>query len=211
MHIPSIHKVTDTDILYQFIKDYPLATLVSVENSVLNANHIPLYLQTSTEKATLQGHINKANTMWQECVEDQKVLLIFHGPNAYISPNYYESKQHTSKQVPTWNYSVVHVQGRIYFKHDRQWTLQSIENLTDYHESSQAHPYSIADAPKEYIDTLLKAVVGMEVMIDTLVGNFKLSQNKTHDDWAGVISALRASGKESDCLVAQQMQKHSFH
>lgn len=178
MHIPAKFRQDDPDSLYHLIKAYPLGTLITSESGEIDASHIPFYLNQSdaSEEVTLLSHIAKANKLWKNCSDGQNILLIFHGPNAYISPNFYPSKQESGKVVPTWNYSVVHVKGRVYFKHEPEWILQLLKNITNFHElKSQPSPWSVDDAPANFTKALSKAVVGLEIEIDELVGNFKLS------------------------------------
>ncbi|PCJ29981.1 MAG: transcriptional regulator [Gammaproteobacteria bacterium] len=208
MHIPLKFKQTDQQSLYQLIKDYPLGTLVISSDNAIDADHIPFYLNNSSpEKLTLQSHIAKANPLWQNYSDGQKILIIFHGPNAYISPNLYPSKKESGHAVPTWNYSVVHVKGRINFKHDSQWIFQFLDKITNLQEAeSQPKPWSISDAPEEYTQKLIKAVVGIEVEIEGIIGKFKLSQNKSNHDYNAVLNTLAASTKESEVLMSKQME-----
>ncbi|MDC9714891.1 MAG: FMN-binding negative transcriptional regulator [Gammaproteobacteria bacterium] len=208
MHIPSKFKVTNPNTLYQFIKDNPLGALVSFSDDGIDAIHIPFYLDTTDlRKVKLQGHIAKANPLAKKCNDNGKVLVIFHGPNAYISPNFYPSKNETGKVVPTWNYSVVHVRGSISFNDKSSWIARHLEKLTNSHESvSQSNPWSISDAPTEYTNKLINTVVGLEIEIENIVGNFKLSQNKSANDQDGVIRGLKNSGNELESMVSMQMQ-----
>ena len=214
MHIPTKFKETDQDKLHQFIQDYPLGTLITCKEKTIDADHIPFYLKRlENEQTILQSHIAKANSLWKTCSDGQEILLIFHGSNAYISPNFYPSKKEDGKAVPTWNYSVVHVKGRIYFKHESSWILQLLKDISNFHEINQATPWSVSDAPENFTEKLVKAVVGLEVVIDEIVGNFKLSQNKTAADYAGVVDGLlnseTSSETSSEISVAQAMQKQS--
>jgi len=209
MHIPSKFKETNLDTLYQLITDYPLATLITSDAGQLDACHTPFHLNKSDSgEVVLQSHIAKANDLWQTASNGQDVLLVFNGPNSYISPNFYPSKKETGKVVPTWNYSVVHVKGQISFKHEKKWLLQLLETLSDFHENkSQERPWSVSDAPQEFTDKLLDAVVGIEIKINDIVGNFKLSQNKSSEDYAGVTGGLDNSGNVLEALVAKQMKR----
>ncbi|MCF6264612.1 MAG: FMN-binding negative transcriptional regulator [Xanthomonadales bacterium] len=210
MHIPSKFKQTNLDVLYQFIKDNPLGTLISSIDNDIDAIHIPFCLDTSEPMgAKLQGHVAKVNTICKKCIDGSEVLIIFHGPNAYISPNFYPSKIKTGKVVPTWNYSVVHVKGKISFKQESKWITNHLEKLTNTHESaSQSNPWSMSDAPEEYTSKLVNAVVGLEIEIEDIIGNFKLSQNKSSDDYAGVVVGLEDSGKELESMLSKQMEKN---
>lgn len=208
MHIPSKFKVTSPDTLYPFIRDNPLGTLVTSSNNDIDAIHIPLYLDiTDPKKVKLQGHIAKVNPLYKKCNDESKVLVIFHGPNAYISPNFYPSKKETGKVVPTWNYSVVHVKGIISFNYESHWIAKHLEKLTNTHElASQSAPWSISDAPKEYTKKLVNAVVGLEIEIEDIIGNFKLSQNKSSSDYDGVVKGLENSSGELESMVSIKMQ-----
>jgi transcriptional regulator len=208
VHIPSKFKVTNLAILYRFIKDNPLGTLISFVDNDIDAIHIPFYLDTTdSKKVKLQGHIAKVNPLSKKCNDGDKVLVIFHGPNAYISPNFYPSKNETGKVVPTWNYSVTHVKGSISFNYEGSWITKHLEKLTNSHESvSQDNPWSISDAPKEYTNKLINTVIGLEIEIKDIVGNFKLSQNKSTNDYDGVIKGLKNSVNELESMVSTQMQ-----
>ncbi|WOG30132.1 FMN-binding negative transcriptional regulator [Endozoicomonas sp. 8E] len=208
MHIPSKFKEENLDKLHEFIQEYPLGTLIVSAENTLDADHIPFYLQKQKNaQVILQSHIAKVNPLWKKVSDGQEVLLIFHGPNAYISPNFYPSKKETGKVVPTWNYSVVHVRGRIFFRHESDWILQLLNNISDFYELNQTLPWSVSDAPFEFTKKLINAVVGLEVVIDDIVGNFKLSQNKTASDYSGVVNGLAASENNSDISVSKQMQQ----
>ena len=210
MYIPSKFKVTNLDTLYQFIKDNSLGTLVSSVENDIEAIHIPFYLDTTDlKKVILQGHIAKVNSFSKKCNNGSNVLIIFHGSNAYISPNFYPSKKETGKVAPTWNYSVVHVKGKISFKYESCWIIKHLEKLTNSQESiSQSNPWLISDAPKEYINKLVNAVVGLEIEVEDIVGNFKLSQDKSKNDYAGVIEGLNDSSNNSESMVSIQMQSN---
>ncbi|MBO9484578.1 MULTISPECIES: FMN-binding negative transcriptional regulator [Gammaproteobacteria] len=207
MHIPSKFKEENLDKLHGFIQEYPLGTLIVSAENTLDADHIPFYLQKRENEVKLQSHIAKANPLWKKVADGQEVLLIFHGPNAYISPNFYPSKKETGKTVPTWNYSVVHVRGKVFFKHESNWILQLLNQISDFHELNQKLPWSVSDAPAKFTEKMLNAVVGLDVVIDDIVGNFKLSQNKTETDYSGVVNGLVSSEKNSDNSVANQMQQ----
>ena len=168
MHIPSKFIQKDKASLEKIIREYPFANLITYNNNELEANHLPFYLDQSSGKDILQGHIAKANPLWQNLATTSEVLLIFNGPDHYISPNYYPSKQVHGKAVPTWNYIAVHVKGTMHCIHDANWNKQMLDKLTQQLESDQATPWSIQDAPAAYIEKLTRAIVGLEITNATL-------------------------------------------
>ena len=137
--------------------------------------------------------------------EGSEILLIFNGPNCYISPNYYPTKKETGKAVPTWNYVVVHVKGRISFIHDEKWVYSMIDSLTSIHESNQDIPWSMADAPETFIKKMLPAIVGIEISIDSIEGQWKLSQNQPQANKLGVVKGLEPHKSDVSKLVKNQM------
>ena len=179
---------------------HPLAALVTQSPDGISAEHIPLLPASSGSLLALHGHVARANPLWKNVSEDSGVLAIFQGPNRYITPKWYPSKQEHGKVVPTWNYLVVHARGRIQWKHDVGWLRKHIEAATLAHEGTD-HPWSVSDAPSEFIDRLLSAIVGFEIQISELEGKWKLSQNRTAEDRRGVIDGLRSQ----DSSVASEM------
>jgi transcriptional regulator len=206
MHIPSKFKQNEESILLEIIREYPFATLITNTESGIDATHFPVIIANKEGKNSIQAHIAKANKIWESVKNGAEVLLVFNGPNCYISPNYYPTKVETGKAVPTWNYVVVHVKGRISFIHDEKWIYNMIDSLTNEHESTQKIPWSISDAPESYINKMLPAIVGIEVSIDSIEGQWKLSQNQPDINKFGVIKGLLDKGelKVSE-LVNQQI------
>lgn len=196
MLTPSLFAQKDLTLLHNFIRDYPFANLISYSDSILEANHIPLFLNTLKGKEVLQGHVAKANPLWQQLADNSEVLVVFNGPNCYISPNYYPTKKDHGKAVPTWNYMTVHARGTIRFIHDDKWNTEMINNLTKQHEAHQAEPWSIADAPDDYIQKMLGAIVGLEIEIKSITGQWKLSQNQAQKNKAGVVAGLLHSSND---------------
>lgn len=194
MHIPRTFKQTDSDTLKDLIVKYPLATLISYSDAGLEANHIPFIFDNSQGVDVLQGHVAKANAVWKTLNDNADVLLVFSGPNGYISPNHYPTKQKTGRAVPTWNYIAVHVKGSMQCIHDDTWILNHITKLSDQHEVGQPNPWSINDAPPEYIQRMLPAIVGLELEIVSITGQWKVSQNQPHENQVGVVSGLVAQG-----------------
>jgi len=157
----------------------------------LEANQIPWWLEVAeTGKLRLLGHVARANPLGQSSATQPEVLVVFQGPAQYISPGWYPTKQEHGRVVPTWNYVVVHAHGRVVFHEDPSWIRAQLERLTDQMEANQPRPWSIGDAPPEYIAALLKSVVGVEILVDRLQGKWKVSQNQPEINRAGVIRAL---------------------
>lgn len=194
MYIPRHFQQTDTAELLKLIHDFPLATLIVNTTEGPSANHVPLILANdTTDRLRLQGHIARANSLSNmQCVES--ALAVFHGPNAYVSPNWYSTKQQHGKVVPTWNFTAVHVSGRLRTIGDRDWILSQIERLTDQQEATQSTPWAVADAPAEFTNGLLSSIVGIELEVSDLHGKWKVSQNQPEENRAGVERGLEQSG-----------------
>ena len=205
MHIPSKFKQSEESQLKRIIREYPFATLITHSESGLEATHLPVILNCVEGIDVIQAHMAKANKLWLSIKENSEILLIFNGPNCYISPNYYPTKKESGKAVPTWNYVVVHVKGRVSFIHDEKWLYNLIDSLTSIHESSQETPWSIADAPDTYIKKMLPAIVGIEVSIDSIEGQWKLSQNQPEINKVGVVKGLEAHNVDVSKLVEEQI------
>ncbi len=205
MYIPAHFDQPDIAVMHELIRARPLATLVTQSAAGLNANHIPFVLQSSPSPlGTLQGHVARANPLWQDLANNGDVLLVFHGLDSYISPSWYASKKETGKVVPTWNYVVVHAQGNMVVKDDAQWLQAQLESLTRHNEASFDEPWAVTDAPGDYTDKLLKHIVGIEVVISKLSGKWKISQNQPAKNRDSVIAGLRARSN-ADCLAIAEL------
>jgi len=190
------------------MKVYPLATLVTTGQHGVEANHIPLILKEVADgEHVLWGHMAKANPLWQELDDSAQVLAIFHGPNGYVSPNYYPTKQEHGKVVPTWNYVAVHVRGELAFNHEDEWKLEMLNMLTQQHESQQKDPWSVNDAPKEFTQSLLGAIVGFEIKVTAIDGKWKAGQNQPNKNRQGTIDGLSVSPNQADKKMAEVMAK----
>ena len=195
MYQPAHFQEARGEVLAGLMHAHPLATLVTVSADGLTANHLPMeYDPLPAPFGTLRGHIARANPLWREAAgaSTSQALAIFQGPHAYISPNWYPSKLEAGKAVPTWNYAVVHAHGPLRFFEDRQQLRALVERLTERHEAGRPHPWRVADAPEDYLEQMLKAIVGFEVPLTRIAGKWKLSQNRTAADRAGVIDGLSA-------------------
>lgn len=210
MYTPSYHQVTDPCILHDFIRMHPFGMLVSHDKSGFSINHIPFILDSEhKENACLFAHVAKANPVWKNFSRTEPCVVVFQGANSYISPSWYPSKHAHGKAVPTWNYTVVHVRGIAVVHQDRDWILHHINQLTDLHEAEQALPWKVSDAPDEYIDRLVDAIVGIEIPINDIEGKWKLNQNKSDADRQGVIAGLSAKNVENALRVADSI-KHTL-
>lgn len=193
MYQPRSFEETRPEILHALMRARPLATLVTLTADGLEANPVPLLLSTSTDHqhGVLRGHVARANPLWKTCQAGSESLAIFHGDDAYVSPSWYPSKHENSKAVPTWNYVTVQAYGVLRVVDDAVWLRRTLEALTLEHEANFAQPWSIADAPADYIEKMITAVVGIELRITRLSGKWKVSQNHPHANRQGVALGLR--------------------
>ena len=209
MHIPKKFQQNDSEQFADIIQQYPFGSLITHSDAGIEANHIPFILSQSNGKDVLQGHIAKVNPLWENINDNDEVLVIFHGPNCYVSPNYYPTKKQTGKAVPTWNYIVVHVRGRISFKRDDLWNLTMINQLTAQHEAEQPIPWSTADAPEPYIQKMLPAIIGIEIEISSIMGQWKLSQNQPEKNQIGVVEGLSHVDDANSQKIAELVKRYS--
>lgn len=199
MYMPKYFEEARTDVLDGLIHAYPFATVVANTTSGLVANHLPFELVDGV----LHGHVARGNELVQ--LDGVEVLLVFQGPDGYISPNWYPTKHETGREVPTWNYAVLHVHGRLRVIDDAAWLKVLLERLTEHHEADQPQPWKMSDAPEDHIEESLHFIVGLEVAIDRVEGKFKLSQNHPARNRAGVIAGLRRRNRDGDVELAALM------
>jgi transcriptional regulator len=191
MYIPRANEEKRVPVMHALIVSQPLATLVTVGSSGLIASHIPMVLEDDgSEFGILKGHVSRANTQWKDFVPTVDALAIFAGPQHYISPTWYPGTQEHGKEVPTWNYAVVHAYGPLKAIQDEQWMMTFLDTLTDIHETPSPVPWKVSDAPADYIKSLLNGIVGFELPIRRLEGKWKVSQNRTVKDRQGVVEGL---------------------
>ncbi|ETK43002.1 MAG: transcriptional regulator [Pseudomonadales bacterium RIFCSPLOWO2_12_60_38] len=204
MYTPRAFALNDLPEIQQLIQHTRLAQLVTVGENGLQASHLPLLLNPDEgPNGTLYGHLAKANPQWRELQNGGEALVIFAGADAYISPAFYPAKAEHGKVVPTWNYIAVHAYGTPAVFSDAERLLKVVTALTDRHESGRAQPWRVSDAPADYIDGMLKAIVGFALPIKRLVGKRKLSQNRSAADMAGVRDGLAASADVRDQTLAR--------
>ncbi|MBK7614202.1 MAG: FMN-binding negative transcriptional regulator [Vitreoscilla sp.] len=209
MYQPTHFVQTDAQAIAALLRAHPLATLVHHDpQGGLVADAIPMLWQpdASGGGGTLTGHVARANPLWQQA-DGTEVLAAFQGPQTYVSPGWYPSKAEHGKVVPTWNYAVVQAHGRLRAVQDAHWVRALLERLTAQHEANQARPWSVADAPADYIEAMLRAVVGIEITVTRLDAKWKVSQNRSEADRQGVMAGLaQQDGNEAAAmavLVAQ--------
>lgn len=207
MYNPPHFEESRPEELTRIMNDYPLGTLVYSTREGLDAAHLPfIYTQDQGASGRLIGHVARKNLIWQQVAPEAEVLTIFQGSDAYISPNWYPSKHETHRHVPTWNYQVVHVRGRIRFIDDAKFVRGVVALLTHIHETrtAEAQPWKMSDSDKDYIDQQVASVVGLEIDITSIVGKSKLSQNREPRDRDGAVEALRRRG---EVAMAEAMER----
>ena len=196
MYLPKHFLVEDLALLGQLVAEYPLATIVANLEGHFEINHLPLML--SADKTKLYGHIAKMNPLTKVAASNNTaVTAIFHGPNAYVTPSWYPSKQESGRVVPTWNYATVHAEGSLKLIDDPQWLRNHVSQMTNIHEPTYQSTWKLDDAPEEYVQTMLKAIIGIEIDIQNLVGKFKLSQNRPAQDYEAVVQQLEKSPQDA--------------
>src|SRR5271163_3857349 len=191
MYIPRHNEEKRVSVMHALITSNPLGTLVTLGASGLFASHIPMVLEDDgSQFGVLKGHISRANTQWRDFVPTVDALAIFAGHQHYITPTWYPGTYEHGKEVPTWNYVVVHAYGPLKVIQDEQWLLTNVEKLTSIHEAGSPVPWKVSDAPVDFIQSQLKGIVGLELSIQRLEGKWKVSQNRTEKDRNGVIEGL---------------------
>jgi transcriptional regulator len=190
MYIPRANKEDRISVLQKLMEDQPFASLITVGSSGLFASHIPMVLEQNGGNGRLKGHISRANTQWRDYSPSVEALAIFSGPQHYITPSWYPEKQETGRVVPTWNYVVVHAYGYLKVIEDGEWLMAHLESLTNIHEAGSPVPWEVGDAPADYVASLVKGIVGLEMAIERLEGKWKISQNRSEQDRSGVATGL---------------------
>lgn len=195
MYLPKHFEQQDLESLTSLLKTYPLGTLVTQHEGVLEANHIPFLIEGPLAAGgKLIGHVAKGNPVWKHDVTTQETLVIFQGPESYITPNWYPSKQVHHQVVPTYNYAVVHVYGQLSVTHDEAVKRRIVGDLTASMEKMRESTWQVSDAPAEYIEKMLNAIVGIELTITRIQAKWKVSQNRDAADREGVAHGLSGPG-----------------
>ena len=195
-------QVTEPAALHALVRAQPLATLVISHEGLMHVNHVPLYLDpTRGPHGTLVGHVGRANGVLP--LLPQTAVAVFHGPQAYVSPSWYPSKLVDGKGVPTWNYATVHAHGSLSVVDDEARLREILDMLTNEHEAHRPAPWRMEDSPPDYLDKVLRAIVGVELAVERWEGVWKISQNRADADRAGVVQGLRAEGTPAADAMAE--------
>jgi transcriptional regulator len=198
MYLPAHFEENRADVLHRLIADYPLGALVTLGPDGLDANHVPFEFDAAKgAHGTLRAHVARANPVWQEVKDGDEVMVMFQGPSGYISPNWYPSKHEAHRQVPTYNYLVVHAHGRITVRDDEAFVRGVVARLTRKMEAGEPVPWKMGDSPADFITMMLQAIVGIEIEVTRLVGKAKLSQNKASVDRQGAVEGVRQRGENA--------------
>jgi transcriptional regulator len=208
MYAPKHFEETRVEVLHDLIRSYPFGALVTMTPDGLDANHIPFEIDPAPGPfGTLRGHVARANPVWRDRAPDAAALVIFQGVDSYVSPSWYPTKMETGKVVPTWNYVVVHAHGVPRFIDDRAWLRAFVEKLTSRHEAGRREPWKVTDAPADFIDKQVGAIIGLEMPITRLVGKWKVSQNRPSQDRDGVVEGLLREGGQSGAAMADLVRR----
>ena len=203
MFLPDQFRVEDIAEMHALVRARPFAALVSTTQAGLYGTHLPTVLKDEGTFGTIECHLSRANPHWKDLAEGGEAMMIFQGPDGYITPNWYATKAATGKAVPTWNYAIVHAYGRPAVMKEKDWLLRHVTQLSDQQERSEAHPWKVSDAPASYVDVMLRGIVGFRFEITRLEGKWKMSQNREPQDRVRVIEGLKARATGDDLAIAE--------
>jgi transcriptional regulator len=207
MYLPPAFREDDLPTIHAEMRKIQLATLVTATANCLVATHLPLMLDSAAgEYGTLYGHVARGNTQWRESLPEMEGLAIFTASDAYVTPNWYPSKQETGRVVPTWMYAAIHAYGKVRFIDDAEWLRNFVTRLTDKHEANNAQPWKVTDAPPAYVDAQLARIIGVELPISRVEGKWKFDQRSSEQDRSGVLAGLEASGTPANLQAASVMR-----
>jgi transcriptional regulator len=203
MYQPPHFREDRIEVQHGLIHTHSLGLLITSGPDGLQANHVPFLIYPGeTERGTLRAHVSRANPQWRELNAVEQCLVVFQGPQEYITPSWYPTKRETGKVVPTWNYVTVHAWGRPRVVDDVVWLRRQIEDLTLLKEGGLPEPWKVDDAPADYVASQIKGIIGIEVPIDRIEGKWKLSQNRPAADRAGVVAGLSGAGQSAKIMAA---------
>ena len=203
MYLPDHFRVEDVPQMHALMRARPFAALVSAGPAGLYASHLPTVLKDEGLYGVIECHLARANPHCRDLAEGGEALMIFQGPDGYITPNWYASKAEDGKVVPTWNYAVVHATGRPEVVNEKVWLLRHVGELTDQQERTEARPWALSDAPDRYVDVMLRGIVGFRFAITRLEGKWKMSQNRELKDQEGVVRGLNTRATGDDLEMAE--------
>jgi len=210
MYQPPHHAETRKEVMHALMRAHPLGLLVSNGADGPTANPIPFLLDAEHgSHGRLRGHFSRANPQWRQIGErpQEPVLVVFQGVNTYITPTWYATKRETGKVVPTWNYAIVQARGQATIMDDRDWLSEQINELTGTHEGGRADPWHVSDAPEAFIEAQTKGIVGIEIEIVSLIGKWKVSQNRPEADREGVVKGLGALPDAASAEMAELVRR----
>jgi transcriptional regulator len=209
MYLPKHFEESRKDVLFPFMEEHPLGTLITLGSQGLDANHVPFELDPASGPfGTLRAHVARSNPVWRDFSAEVDALVVFQGASSYISPSWYPAKQEHGKVVPTYNYMVVHAAGPVKVIEDAAWLLGLVERLTKRHEGNLGSDWKVSDAPQDYIEKMLVAIVGIEIPIAKLTGKWKVSQNQSAANRDGVVRGLLAIGDDNAAAMAEAVKEN---
>jgi transcriptional regulator len=208
MYQPPHFREDRLDVQHRLILTHPLGLLISAGPGGLQANHVPFLVDAAaSERGTLRAHLARANPQIAELANVSECLVVFQGPQQYISPSLYPTKQETGKVVPTWNYITVHAWGRPQVMDDASWLRKQIDDLTRHNEEPRAAPWHVSDAPEAFVNAQVKGIVGIEIPIARIEGKWKVSQNRPAIDQAGVVAGLQSEGGDAAVMASAVLER----
>jgi transcriptional regulator len=209
MYQPPAFREDRIEVQHALVRAHPLGLLITAGPAGLLANPFPFLLDDDgTARGTLRLHMARANPQWRELEAVEECLVVFQGPQDYVTPSWYATKRETGKVVPTWNYATVHAWGRPRVMKDDAWLRRQIEDLTASRESRRAEPWAVGDAPEDFVAMQMRAIVGIEIPISRIEGKWKMSQNRPEADRAGVIAGFRESGGEAIAALVEERDRN---
>ncbi|NGT15841.1 FMN-binding negative transcriptional regulator [Achromobacter insolitus] len=200
MYLPSAFREDSLEVQHDFIRAHPLGVLMTSGDGGLMANHIPCLLYPEGPHGVLRSHVARANPQLADLATGRECLIVFHGPQAYVTPSWYPTKAETHKVVPTWNFVAVHVWGSPVIQDDPAWLRAQLDALTDSQEKARTQPWRVDEAPADFIAAQMRAIVGVEIPVSRIEGKWKVSQNRTLADRRGVAEGL--AGEAGDAVMA---------
>ena len=209
MYTPKAFNSADSAEISALMRDRPFAAFISAGSGGLEVTHVPTVVKLhGGHPSVIECHLARANPHWKEFTQARDALMIFGGPQGYIRPNWYASKRLDGKVVPTWNYAVVHAHGRAEAVDDRAWLERHVSELTEQQEQGQSEPWATRDAPRSYLEAMLRGIVGIRIEITRLEGKWKMSQNRNAADRAGVVRGLRTRETGDDEELASLVERY---